>query len=101
MQDTCNNEMKIITSNLCRNGYLRSLVNSINNPCISDHNNNSNDIKFCNTPYIRGKSERVCKILKEYNIQLSDKPSQSFKNQLYNVKDKNKPEENTEVVYKI
>ena len=100
-EDTYSNEIKIITSNLCRNGYPRSLVNSINNPRLSNRNNNSNDIKYCSTPYIKGTSERVGKILREYNIQLSNKPSQSFKNQLYNVKDKNKPDENTEVVYKI
>ena len=37
----------------------------------------------------------------EIFFSLFNKPLQSYKNQLYNVKDKNKPDENTEVVYKI
>ena len=62
-----------------------------------NNNNNSNDVKYCSTPSI----ERVGKIIKEYNIHWSNKPSQSFKNQLYNVKDKNKTDKNTKVVYNI
>ena len=84
-EDKYSNEIQIINSNLHRNGYLRSIVNSMNNPRISNCNKNSNNIKYCSTPYIRGTPERVGKILKKYNIHLSNKPSQSFKNQLYNV----------------
>ena len=45
------------------------------------------------TPYIKGASERVWKLLKKHNIVLSNKSTNSLRNQLCNLKDKRTKEE--------
>ena len=49
--------------------------------------------QYVETPYIKGASERVGKLLKKHNIILSNKSTNSLRNQLCNLKDKRVKEE--------
>ena len=52
--------------------------------------------------YIRGTSETIARILQPYNIRVAHKPITSLRRRrLTNVKDKDKPEDRQEAVYKI
>ena len=52
-------------------------------------------------PYIRGTSETIARILQPYNIRVAHKPITTLRRLLSNVKDKDKPEDRQEAVYKI
>ena len=57
--------------------------------------------RYVSTPYIRGTSERVSKILRKYDIVLSNKPSNTLFNQFNNLKDPLPNNNKTNVVYQL
>ena len=80
------NEFKKITNLLENNGYPISFTNSIINrvPHNVVHMNNASRTKYISAPYIKGTSERVGRTLREHNIKLSNKSSNTFQiNNIY------------------
>ena len=64
-------------------------------------NVNSGPVATATVPYIRGTSETIARILQPYNIRVAHKPITTLRRLLTNVKDKDKPEDRQEAVYKI
>ena len=62
---------------------------------------NSTSKKFLPTPYIKGTSERIQKIIKKYNMFLSNSASNTLSRQLISLKDKTSIGEKCGVVYQI
>ena len=56
---------------------------------------------YVSTPYIRGTSERISKILRKYDIVLSNKPSNTLFNKFNNLKDPFPNNYETNVVYQL
>ena len=52
-------------------------------------------------PYIKNVSERVARILKQFNIHLSHRPSCKIRNKLCTFKDNREPPNQVVVVYKM
>ena len=102
-EDTLDNELNKITNLLKNNGYPISFTNSIINrvPRNVVHMNDASRTKYISAPYIKGTSERVGRTLREHNIKLSNKSSNTFQNKLCNMKDKRKIMENDNVIYEI
>ena len=94
---------KVGKIDLSRNGYpshfIRKNINSLSNNSQAITQNSDN--KYISVPYIKGTSERVGKILKNYNIVLSNKASNTLHNKLSNSKEKQAFTDKTDVVYKI
>ena len=53
------------------------------------------------TPYIRGTSKTIARILQPYNVRFAHKPITTLRRLLTDVKDKDKPEDRQGAVYKI
>ena len=62
---------------------------------------NVSTVTTATIPYIRGTSETIARILQPYNIRVALKPITTLRRLLTNVKDKDKPEDRQEAVYKI
>ncbi|CAH3139990.1 unnamed protein product, partial [Porites evermanni] len=62
---------------------------------------NSGPVTTATTPYIRGTSETIARILQPYNIRVAQKPITTLRRLLTNVKDKDKLEDRQGAVYKI
>ena len=56
---------------------------------------------FLYTPYIRGNSERVSKILRKFDIVLNNKPTNTFFNQFNNLEDPLPNNNKTNFVYQF
>ena len=67
----------------------------------SNSQTNSGPVTTATIPYIRGTSETIACILQPYNIRVAHKPITTLRRLLTNVKDKDKPEDRQEAVYKI
>ena len=89
------------------NSYPASIINQChykinNSDNIANHQqNNQNLTKYIKTPYIKGVSEKISKILKPHNIKLAMKPTCNIKSIVSHVKDKIEILENNSTVYKI
>ena len=84
--DEMKKENDTIFKELVQNGYPRKLVKTtIPEPT---RENPETPRQYVETPYIKGASERVGKLLKNHNIVLSNKSTNSLRNQLCNLKDK-------------
>ena len=86
------NENHTIFKELVLNGYPRKLVKTtIPEPT---RENPETPRQYVQTPYIKGASERVGKLLKKkHNIVLNNKTTNSLRNQLCKLKDKRAKEE--------
>ena len=62
---------------------------------------NSTSKKFLPTPYIKGTSERIQKIIKPYNMFRCNSTSNTFSRQIISLKDKTSFGEKGGVVYQI
>lgn len=69
---------------------------SVNLPVVRSVNT-----KYISTPYIRGASEHTGKLLKEFNIRLSNKSRNTLRSKLSKLKDSIPIQNRTNVVYKI
>ena len=59
---------------------------------------NENNFKYISAPYIKGTSERVNRILKNVEIRLGHKPTNTLRNKVCNLKHKRKSQD---AIYKI
>ena len=95
-------EIQHVESTLINNGYPKQFIrNTMRNR--GNNNNNEPDNQPITTavlPYIQGTSERLVKVLKEYNIRGVMKTS-TIKQQLSKPKDKIEMESRVNIVYKI
>ena len=64
-------------------------------------NTNATPVTTATTPYIKGTSETVARILQPYNIRVAHKPITTLRQLLTNVKDKDEPSDRQGAVYKI
>ena len=99
------NEFKHINKVLIDNNYPTSKIKNISRK-LRDGNNSRNNTtnestEYISAPYIKGTSERVGRILNQYNIKLSHKPTKILKNELCHLKDKRKPPDKAGVIYKL
>ena len=88
------------------NGYPRNFVSNVKENLQQRPQNLLSDQlnprkKYISTPYIKGTSERVSRLMKPYNIQLSNKPTNTIRSQLCKLKDRRNVTEKTNVVYEI
>jgi len=94
-------------NNVCNileiNGYNKSLIR--NSRQASRTNNNVQNVKekfkYVSTPYIKGTSERVNKIMKKYGIKLGHRSNHTLCNQLSKLKDKRNVSDKCGVIYEI
>ena len=56
-----------------------------------------NNFSFTFAPYTKGTSERVAKILKQYNIQLAQKRTHTLKHEICHLKEKRQTQDATGV----
>ena len=99
-EDQLQEELHQIKSSLKINGYPEKFCNLRNRQ--SNHENEGNvQMRYISTPYISGTSERVNKILKKYDIILSNKPSNTLYKKFNNLKDPLPINAKTNVVYQL
>ena len=101
--ETLIEEYRIIESQLKVNGYPKTLIKNtkINS---TDRENNQVDapnVRYISTPYIKGASEQVGRLLKDHNIRLSNKSTNTLRKNLCRLKDKIETEDKTHIVYCI
>ena len=97
-QQILSSEKETINKQLRENNYPSRFVKSIK----ANHRNSldpSNRKNYLSTLYIKGASEKVEKLLKPFNLKLSNKSSNTLRTQLCKLKDKKKKEESSNVVY--
>ena len=78
---------------------MNQVINNVDNS--NRTNNPINTPKYISAPYIPQTSERVNRILKDHDIKLSNKASNTLFNKLSNVKQKRTKLEKTGAIYKI
>ena len=76
---------------------MNQVISSIDNR----NDNPINTPKYISAPYIPQTSERINRILKDHDIKLSNKASNTLFNKLSNVKQKRTKLEKTGAIYKI
>ena len=105
-------ELLLIKSTLKSNGYNPRHINQIiqkkrisiinpQNTSSSDRDHDNPQLKYISIPYIKGTSERMGRILKQKNIILANRPTNSLKSQLSRLKDPIATDQKTNVVYEI
>jgi hypothetical protein len=106
-------EINNVKESLALNGYKNNLISTchrnLNRPANDQENDNSastnnterTSFKYVSVPYIRGASERVCKILRPHGIKLGHKPAHTLRSKLCSVKDRREQMDRNGVVYKI
>lgn len=94
-----NFENKKINQQLKDNGYPRKFIS--NTKVNSLPNEPPIDLKYISTPYIKGVSEKVGKLLNDYNIKLSNKSSNTLRKHLCKLKDKRDKIKTSQVVYQL
>ena len=62
-------------------------------------NANLTPVTTATTPYIKGTSETIARILQPYNIHVAHKPITTLRQLLINVKDKDEPNDRQGAVY--
>lgn len=91
------------------NGYPKSLIKfeiqkirqKYNGIINTDLNNTTTNKKYVPTPYMKGTSERIQRIIKPYDLYLSNSASNTLRKQLIHLKDKIATNDKCGVVYKI
>jgi len=92
-------ENKLINEQLKNNGYPKSFLNKTKiNTQIQQA---SQQFRYISAPYIKGASEKIGKLFKQYNIKLSNKSSNTLRRQLCKLKDKCDLLQNSEVIYQV
>ena len=64
-------------------------------------NRNPTPLTTVTTPYIKGTSETISRILQPYNIHVAHKPTTTLRQLLTDVKDRDEPNNRQGAVYKI
>ena len=91
---------------LLQNKYPGKFINNVKRKIFNNNGNDNNSIstpklKYCVAPCIKNVSERVARILKQFHIHLSHRPSFKIKNKLCNIKDICEPPYQAGVIYKM
>ena len=73
----------------------------LNRANVNNISNATPALKYAVVLYIKNVWERVARILKQFNIHLSHRPSCKIRNKLCNFKDSREPPYQAGVVYKI
>ena len=98
-------ELNFTKTTLRKNGYSLKIINKIvakNKNCTSRQNiRPQSDVRYIPAPYIKGVTEIVNRNLKNHNLVLASKPSNSLKSELVKLKDKTDNENKSNVIYKI
>ena len=100
-EDTLQDEYKIVERLLVENNYPTQFA-KLREPSRNERNVHQPERKkFISTPYIKGVSERVERILKPHNIMLAHKSKTTIKTKLCHLKDSREATEKNNAVYKI
>ena len=103
--DCLQDETNYLNNVFSKNNYNKDFVrrNTHSNTDSNTHTSvNSGPVTKVSIPYIRGTSETIARILQSYNIRVAHRPITTLRRLvLTNVKDKDKPEDRQEAVYKI
>ena len=98
-------ELNHINNVLQTNGYPKTSIDMITSKIRNQTSNvivtNDNNSPFISAPYIKGTSERVARILKQYNIKLAHKPTRTLKHELCHLKDKRLTQDAAGVIYRL
>ena len=98
-------EDQFIRNTLKDNGYPSRVINqcyrNVNFPSSQSPHSQLNNIKYVKTPYIKGATERISRLLKPFSINVASKPSNSIKSILGTTKDKLSISDKNSIVYKI
>ena len=98
---TTSEENRTINDELKSNGYPSKFLQ---NTKIKDNHGQHltpDNVKYVSTPYVKGASEKICKLLSSYNIKLASKSSNTLKRTFCHLKDKVKKEDTSEIVYEV
>ena len=100
--DSLQDETDYFNNVFSKNNYNTDFVRR-NTHSNTDSNTQTNSglVATATIPYIRGTSETIARILRPCNIRVANKPITTLRRLLTNVKDKDKPEDRQEAVYKI
>ena len=92
--DSLQDETDYLNNVFSKNNYNTDFVRR-NTQSSTDSNTqtNSGPVTTATTPYIRGTSETIARILQPYNISVAHEPITTLRRLLTNVKDKDKPED--------
>ena len=100
--DSLQDETDYLNNVFSKNNYNTDFVRrNTHSNTDSNTQTNSGPVTTATIPYIRGTSETIARILQPYNIRVAHKPITTLRRLLTNVKDKEKPEDRQEAVYKV
>ena len=98
-------EDQLIRKTLIDNGYPSRVINhcyrNVNFPSSQSPQNRENNIKYVKTPYIKGATERITRLLKPFSISVASKPSNNIRSILGTTKDKLSISDKNSIIYKI
>ena len=92
---------------LTLNGYPSRVINKVKHKVAASRppdlnlNGNERPIKFVSAPYIRGTSEKIARVLRQFNVQLCSKATRTIKSQVCKIKDRRETLDQANVVYKL
>ncbi|CAH3145861.1 unnamed protein product, partial [Porites lobata] len=99
--DSLQDETDYLNNVFSKNNYNTDFVRrNTHSNTDSNSQTNSGPVTTATIPYIRGTSETIARILRPYNIRVAHKPITTLRRLLTNVKDKDKPEDRQEAVFK-
>ena len=94
-------ETKRVAKALAANNYHVNFIHSGGQPNRQQQMNDTDQRGFVIPPYTKGFSERITKVLQDFNIKVAHKPIRTISNILKKPKDKIEKEASRGVVYKI
>ena len=96
-------ELNTVRKDLLNNGYPKHLIDKCEKEITKPVYRPENESRNINitTPYIKGVTERISKILKPHNVKILNKTSNNIKNKLCNLKDRRTAENKKNVIYQL
>lgn len=99
-EESLANENIKIKQQLRNNGYPDSFISKTK--LNQDHQINSvPNITFVSTPYIKGASEKIGKLLRRFDIKLSNKSTNTLRRHLCHLKDRKNKLSSSQVIYQV
>ena len=101
--DSLSNENKYLNCVFSKNNFNEDFIqrNTHRPTTTTEANDNATPTNTATTPYIKGISETISRILQPFNIRVAHKPITTLRQLLANIKDRDEPRNGQGAVYKI